>query len=107
MAKNDLISIHIFGLDRVQLIAKNFNKIVEYSKLKKVQPLVDEIFSKKPDDNPSTTDFHIIHIFNEMYSDYIPKSDKPNGIGKSFRVEFKDIDYTLIKKLITEIYMKS
>jgi hypothetical protein len=107
MASNDFISIHIFGLDRVQLITKSVNKTIDYSKLNKVQPLVDEIFSKKPNDNTSTSEFHLINILNQKFVDYIPKSDKPNGIGKSFRLDFKDIDLILILNLITEMYAKS
>lgn len=103
--KNQIINsveystIHIFGYGETQLISSDSNKKVATLTLTKVQAVIDNVYSKKPADNNAGTDYHAINIFDNMFADYIPKTQGE----KSFRVEYKDLDATLINELVEEI----
>lgn len=92
-------TIHIFGYGETQLISSDSNKKVATLTLTKVQAVIDNVYSKKPADNNAGTDYHAINIFNDMFADYLPKTRDE----KSFRVEYKDLDATLINELVEEI----
>lgn len=92
-------TIHIFGYGETQLISSDSNKKVSTSVLTKVQAVIDNVYSKKPAENNAGTEYHAINIFNDMFADYIPKERGE----KSFRVEYKNLDATLINELVDEI----
>jgi hypothetical protein len=92
-------TIHIFGYGETQLIYSDSNKKVATSTLTKVQAVIDNVYSKKPADNNAGTDYHAINIFDNMFADYIPKTQGE----KSFRVKYEDLDDTLINELVTEL----
>lgn len=92
-------TIHIFGYGETQLIGKDMNDKVETLNLTKVQAVIDNVYAQKPADNNAGTDYHAINIFNNMFADYQPKTIEE----KSFRVEYKDLDATLINQLVEEI----
>ena len=92
-------TIHIFGYGETQLISSDSNKKVATSILTKVQAVIDNVYSKKPADNNAGTEYHAINIFNNMFADYLPKARDE----KSFRVEYKNLDATLINELVEEI----
>jgi hypothetical protein len=92
-------TIHIFGYGETQLISSDSNKKVATSILTKLQAVIDNVYSKKPADNNAGTEYHAINIFNNMFADYLPKARDE----KCFRVEYKNLDATLINELVEEI----
>jgi uridylate kinase len=92
-------TIHIFGYGETQLISSDSNKKVATLTLLKVQAVVDNVYSKKPADNNAGTEYHSINILNNLLVDYIPKERSE----KSFRVQYKDLDATLINDLVSEL----
>jgi hypothetical protein len=106
MANIDYTVLHIFGYGETQVIGKDLNKKVDSSSLTKLQAVVDNIYSKKPADNNATADYHAINIFNSQFVDYMGKfefTENSNNQDKTFRIDFKDVDSTLIDELISEI----
>ena len=71
-------TIHIFGFGTTQLIGKDLNKQVPSTEL---------------------TTLNAINLFNDMNASWLPKTKEDKG----FRVDFKDLDITLIDALIVEI----
>jgi hypothetical protein len=92
-------TIHIFGFGTTQLIGKDLNKQVPSSALTTLNAVIQNVYSLKPTDVVSSTDFHAINLFNDMNASWLPKTKEDKG----FRVEFKDLDITLIEALIVEI----
>jgi hypothetical protein len=90
-------TLHIFGYGETQLIGDNYNKKVATSSLTTVQPVVDNVYSFKPEGNTATEDYHAINIFNDMFADWQPKD------GEGWRVQYADLDATLIDALVAEI----
>ena len=90
-------TLHIFGYGETQLIGDNYNKKVATSSLTTVQPVVDNVYSFKPEGNTATEDYHAINIFNDMFADWQPKD------GEGWRVQYSDLDQTLIDALVAEI----
>lgn len=92
-------TIHIFGYGETQLITLDSNKKVATSALTKVQAVIDNVYSKKPADNNAGTEYHVIHITNGLFSDFLPKTQGE----KNFRVKYEDLDANLINQLVEEI----
>jgi hypothetical protein len=92
-------TIHIFGFGTTQLIGKDLNKQVPSSALTTLNAVIQNVYSLKPTDVVSSTDFHAINLFNDMNASWLPKTKEDKG----FRVDFKDLDITLIDALIVEI----
>lgn len=92
-------TIHIFGYGETQVITSDLNKKNATSILRKVQAVIDDVYSKKPDDNNAGTEYHAINIFNCSFADFIPKTKGE----KSFRVKYEDLDANLINELVNEI----
>ena len=92
-------TIHIFGYGETQLIATDNDKKVQSSLLTSLQAVIDNVYSNKPADNNAGTEYHAINIFNDMFADYMPKSKDE----ESFRVEYANLDATLINELVEEI----
>ena len=100
MAKSKSIqwnTIHIFGYGETQIIGNGTNKKVPTSVLTTVQPVIDNVYAQKPEDIDCSSEYHAINIFNNMFSDYQPKT------GEGFRTQYEDLDATLIEALAAEI----
>ena len=97
----ELSTLHIFGYGETQVIGKDgetpVNKKVASSSLTGVQAVVDNVYSKKPADNTSTSDYHAVNIFNNMFADFQPKE------GEGFRVPFEELNKALIDALVAEV----
>jgi hypothetical protein len=92
-------TLHIFGYGETQLIGADFNKKVPSSVLTTLQAVVDNIYSFKPVDNPATTDYHAINIFNTLFADWQTKEQEIKG----WRTIYSELNVTLINALIEEI----
>lgn len=90
-------TVHIFGYGESQAIGDGYNKKVDTINLESAQEVIDEIYSKKPKDSNASAEYHAINIFNGIFADYQPKE------GDSFRVNFDELDATLIDSLVEEI----
>jgi len=57
-------TIHIFGYGETQINSKDLSVKVKTDTLTSVQPVINQIFSKKPAENTTlVTDFHVINLF--------------------------------------------
>jgi hypothetical protein len=90
-------TLHIFGYGETQLIGEDFNKKVLTSELTKVQAVVDNLYSFKPEDNTATEDYHSVNIFENAFGSYIPKD------AEEWRVTYTDLDAVAIEELVAEI----
>lgn len=90
-------TLHIFGYGETQVITETENKKAATDSIVGVQALVDNLYSKKPADNPATSDYRVISIFNDIFADY---SDE---LGNSFRVEYSELNAALIDAVVLEV----
>ena len=90
-------TLHIFGYGETQVITDTENKKVATDSIVGVQSLVDDLYSKKPADNPATSDYRVISIFNDMFADY---SDE---LGNNFRVDYSELNAALIDAVVLEV----
>jgi len=90
-------TLHIFGYGETQVITDTENKKVATDSIVGVQALVDDLYSKKPADNPATSDYRVISIFNDMFADYSDES------GNSFRVDYSELNAALIDAVVLEV----
>ena len=91
------LTLHIFEYGETQLIGENFNKKVLTSELTKVQAVVDNLYSFKPEENIATKDYYQINIFNTLNGSFIPKD------AEQWRVLYAELDATAIEELAAEI----
>lgn len=89
-------TLHIFGYGECQVNTDTENKKVLTADCASAQAVVDMVYALKPADNPAGTDYRAINIFNDMFADY----QSPEG---NFRVEYAELDATLIDQLVAEI----
>jgi hypothetical protein len=88
-------TIHIFGYGETQINSKDLSVKVKTTELTKVQPLVDAVWAKKPQDSDAEQTYHVIHCFGHDNVRY--------GSKKGFSLK-KDADLKpLIDELITEL----
>ena len=90
-------TLHVFGYGETQVITDTENKKVATDSIVGVQALVDDLYSKKPADNPATTDYRTITILNDMFADY---SDEE---GNHFRVDYSELNAALIDVVVLEV----
>lgn len=90
-------TLHIFGYGETQVITETENKKVATDSIVGVQALIDDLYSKKPADNPATSDYRVISIFNDMFADY------SDDLGNSFRVEYAELNAALIDAVVLEV----
>jgi hypothetical protein len=96
-------TLHIFGFGDVQVITNDGGATKKASDLTTLQPVVDNVWSKKPEDSKITSkEFHAINIFEGMFSDWQPKEPKVEG----FRTPFTELDAALIEALVAEVLVK-
>ena len=90
-------TLHIFGYGETQVITDTENKKVATDSIVGVQLVVDDLYSKKPADNPATSDYRVITILNNMFADY---SDEQ---GNNFRVDYSELNAALIDAVVLEV----
>ena len=90
-------TLYVFGYGETQVITDTENKKVATDSIVGVQALVDNLYSKKPADNPATSNYRVISIFNDMFADY---SDE---LGNSFRVDYSELNAALIDAVVLEV----
>jgi hypothetical protein len=88
-------TLHIFGYGETQINGDEFSVKVKTDTLTKVQPLVDAIWSLKPEDSNALQNFHAINIFNFNDIRYMSKD--------GFSVKTTPALKTLIENLIAEL----
>jgi len=98
-----LNTLHIFGYGETQVIGQNdgvnVNKKAPNDVLTFLQPVVDNVYSFKPQDNPAINEYHAINIFVDLFSDYVPKDSADN----SWRTPYEDLDQNAIDVLVAEV----
>jgi hypothetical protein len=87
----------IFGYGETQLITEALNKKVLTSELIKVQPVIDNIFSFKPDDNTAINEYYLITINNDGFGKYTPTQTA------AWETEFSKLDAIAFEELVAEI----
>lgn len=106
----ELSTLHIFGYGEAQVIGQDgetsVNKKAASSQLTGLQSVIDNVFSKKPENNSSTNNIHAVNIFNNLFADFQPHQELgAAGVnhGEGFRVPFLELDKALIDALVAEI----
>jgi hypothetical protein len=92
-------TIHIFGYGETQIISKDLSVKVKTTELTKVQPLVDAIWAKKPEDSEAEEKYHVIHCFSYDDVRWVSKN------GFALKDEEENLK-PLINDLITELESK-
>jgi len=92
-------TLHIFGYGEVQVIGKDLDKKVATSELTKVQAVVDNVYSFKPEESTATEEYHAINIFNDMFANWQTKQQGVEG----WRVEYAELDAVAIEELVAEV----
>lgn len=88
-------TIHIFGYGETQINSSEFSVKVKTTELKKVKPLVDAIWSKKPADSNAEESYHVIHCFGY--------NDVRYGSKDGFSLKEDEALKLLIDALIAEL----
>lgn len=89
-------TLHIFGYGECQVITETENKKIPSIDCPSTQLVVNMVYSFKPKDNPASTNYRTINIFNGLFCDY----QSPEG---NFRIDYSKLDHSLIDQLINEI----
>lgn len=90
-------TLYIFGFGETQLVGEDFNKKVLTSELTKVQAVVDNLYSFKPEGNTATEDYHLVNVFKDQKGSYVPQDQD------QWRVPYTELDATAIEELAAEI----
>jgi hypothetical protein len=61
----------IFGYGQTQLITDTETKIVDSSTLPSLDAVIEDVYSNKPANNKSSTDYTRIAIYNNDFSDWV------------------------------------
>lgn len=96
-------TLHIFGYGETQIISKDLKVKVKTSDLTKVQPLIDAVWSKKPEDKEGNKeDFRNVAFFDFSLISWTGKTKE-----EGFRIKEEDADTkALILDLIAELETK-
>lgn len=95
-------TIHLFGFGDSQIIGQDNNGTVKSDTLTNLQAFVDHVVTFKPEE-VVLTDYHVIHIFNEMDVRYLGRGTGNNTDKTDFIVSMTEIDATLLGNLVDEI----
>lgn len=87
----------IFGYGETQLITETLNKKVLTSELAKVQLVLDNLFSFKPEDNTANNEYYLVTIDNAGFGKYTPTQTE------SWQTEFLELDAVAFDELVAEI----
>ena len=95
-------TIHIFSYGEIQLIGEEVNGKVNTRLVKSLTSLVDHIKTFRPR-NVEESDFHVIHIFNDLGVRYLGQGNLPsNETKKSYAVELDLLDLKLLLDVVEE-----
>jgi hypothetical protein len=90
-------TLHIFQYDEIQLVGENFNKTVLASAITKVQAVIDNVYSVKPEEINATAEYYTINIVNGKFS--ICTADD----AKAWKTDYNNLDIVAIEELVAEI----
>lgn len=88
-------TIHIFGYGETQINSTEFSVKVSTKTLKKVMPLVDAIWDKRPEDSNAEEKYHVINLFGHNDIRWVSKD--------GFELSEQEDLVTLIEDLIAEL----
>lgn len=94
-------TLHIFSYGESQAIGEDYNKKAQTINLTAAQPVIDNIYSKKPIDNDASPEYRVITIFNDFEGRYDPQT------GDNFTVPYSELDSALCQALVDEIYLSN
>ncbi len=95
-------TIHLFGFGDTQIIGKDNNGTVKSDTLTNLQAFVDHVVTFKPEE-VILTDYHVIHIFNEMDVRYLGRGTENSADKTDFIVSMTEIDTTILANLVDEL----
>lgn len=94
-------TIHIFGFGTVQAISDSQNVQVPIEAVQaKAQAVIDDVWANKPEGYTGDKSYHVINNFNDLFSDWLPKSIS----AESFRVQADKLDKSLLDELAEAVY---
>ena len=88
----------IFGYGQTQLITDTDSKLVNSDELIGLNAVIDNIYSLKPTNNQSETDYIRIAIYNNNFADWVN-----NNPDDYFKVNYSELNQALIDSLVLEI----
>lgn len=88
----------IFGYGQTQLITDTDTYLVDSSTLPSLDAVIDNVYSNKPIDNKSETDYTRIAIYNNNFADWVNSNP-----GDYFKVDYSELNQSLIDTLVLEI----
>jgi uridylate kinase len=91
-------TILIFGYGQTQLITDTDNILVDSSTLPSLDAVIEDVYSNKPANNKSATDYIRIAIYNNNFADWVN-----NNPDDYFKVAYSELNQTLINSLVLEI----
>jgi hypothetical protein len=97
---NTFNTIHIFGFGSTQFIAKEKNYSVKSSELTTLQPIIDDVTSKRPQDKV-VSEIHAINIFDGIKVSFLGKEK-----NSTFSLKFNEIDSVKLTALVNELISK-
>jgi hypothetical protein len=95
-------TIHLFGFGDAQIIGKDNNGTVKSDTLTNLTAFVDHVVTFKPEE-VILTDYHVIHIFNEMDVRYLGRGTENNADKTDFIVSMTEVDATILANLVNEL----
>lgn len=90
-------TLHIFQYNEIELAGENFNKKVLTSELTKVQAVIDNVYSSKPEEITASEDYYTISIAKDKFSIYT--SDN----AQAWTTDYHELDSVVIEELVAEI----
>jgi hypothetical protein len=88
----------IFDYGQTQLITDTDSLLVDSSTLPSLDAVIEDVYSNKPANNKSSTDYTRIAIYNNNFADWVN-----NNPDDYFKVAYSDLDESLINSLVLEI----
>ncbi len=95
-------TIHVFGYGETQIISKDVNKKKSSKDLTNLAAFVDHIKTFKPAD-VVLTDYHVIHIFNNMDVRYLGNGTDKKEEKTSFSVKLTEVNPATLSALVDEV----
>lgn len=98
---SDFSTIHVFGFGKVQVVKEN-GGTVDAGSISSLSAFVDHIKTFKPA-GVVLTDYHVIHIFNNLDIKYLGKSDGSFKVKNSFNVKISEVNSTIYNNFVNEV----
>lgn len=95
-------TIHVFGYGETQIIGTGANKKVLSSTLTTLPAFVAYVKSKLPA-GIVLTDYHVIHVFNNLDVRYLGKPTGTKTDVTTFTIKWADVDLTTLTALAGEL----